>query len=81
MSTVLTSHTGTGEDRGAVLLSTSLAFGIISTLVVMLRIAYRLAKRTTTISDLCIALAMVSSSFPCCALKAPFARLVERVAN
>lgn len=62
MSTTLTSPAGTGEDRGAVLMGTSLAFGITSTLIVMLRIGYRLAGRATTASDTCIAVAMVRPS-------------------
>jgi hypothetical protein len=62
MSTTLTSPAGTSEDRGAVLMGTSLAFGITSTLIAMLRIGYRLATRTTKTSDTCIAVAMVSPS-------------------
>lgn len=62
MSTTFTSPAGTGEDRGAVLMGTNLAFGITSTLIVVLRIGYRLARRTATTSDMCIAVAMVSPS-------------------
>jgi len=62
MSTTLTSPVDTGEDRGAVLMGVSLAFGIASALIVMLRIGYRLTRRTTATSDMFIALAMVSLS-------------------
>ncbi len=59
MSAMLTSPAGTGEDRSAILIATSIAFGIISTLIVMLRVAYRISQRAAAMTDLCITLALV----------------------
>jgi len=60
MSTVPTYPAGTGEDRSASLLASSIAFGIALTLIVILRIGYRTSKRLLAMTDLFITLAMVS---------------------
>lgn len=55
---------GSGENRADVVIGTTLAFGIAATLVVMLRVGYRAAKRTINMSDWCIIIACVSVSAP-----------------
>jgi hypothetical protein len=73
MSTNVTSQAGidagTGEDRGPVLFVTSIVFGVISLLVVTLRLGYRLTKRTLATSDLCIGIAMVRHFSPAVRIK------------
>lgn len=46
--------------RGMVLLATTLSFGIAAFLVVALRVGFRASRRTLSISDYCITLAVVS---------------------
>jgi hypothetical protein len=69
MSTMLTSPAGTGEDRSTILIATSIVFGILSTLFVMLHVVYRIFQRAAAMTDVLITLAMVRALKPQCTVR------------
>lgn len=52
------------EDRGSVLTSNVLAFGIATLCLVSLRLSFRLCTRKTSASDWVLAVALVSRNVP-----------------
>ncbi|KAH8756403.1 hypothetical protein F5882DRAFT_385132 [Hyaloscypha sp. PMI_1271] len=59
MPNTLTSPAGTGADRSSSLIGIGIVCAIIPSLIVMLRVGYRISTRTVSISDICITLAMI----------------------
>ena len=51
-----------GDTRGPILLEVTLVFGILTIVVVSLRIGFRLYRRWTDLSDWCLAVALVPIS-------------------